>query len=401
MKVNLKHRFFGILALGLLRAPYGLSSQLPSLNPSPIPSQIQSQPPSDPPSQPNVEWFRVPFEKAEAELLGLFERDVSRLEEQIDSIAVYSVKANGGLPPQYYRTLRGKLERVLLTSKKLQIKECSSCDEARLVRKQSGELRYESSSTEKTTLREVGNSVGASTLLMASLDYSPEDLKLRVKAVDAATSNLRWSKEYSTADVTKTTENINGAGTGQLGHFDSLSRVLIGEIALTTVLSPGAVLLPTIDNGSGSELISVPSFDLSLGEKFDLGKKSFGFLFGGMINPKKVPVTGLPLPFVMRGAGVLKYFFNPYNVTTARYSFHVEAGAFFSPGMTTGYVGLGPEVSLIQRFSMSVTPMYILPTSVADAQSIMEMPDGSMKSGNADLGKFGGFALSMKVNINW
>ena len=55
----------------------------------------------EPPSADNVEWIRVPFDKAENEVLMLFQRDLAKLEDQTSELAIYEVRTSGRLPKDY------------------------------------------------------------------------------------------------------------------------------------------------------------------------------------------------------------------------------------------------------------------------------------------------------------
>lgn len=358
----------------------------------------------DPPSSDDSEWLRVPFDKAENEVLELFQRDLPKLEDKAQEVAVFEAKASGRLPQDYRRNFRAKLERTLLTSKQLKIKQCQTCEQARVYRDEKGEVKYESSSSDLSRPAKIASEIGVDHFLYAEMSYTPEDLQMRVRMVDASTGQLRWAKDYSTADVVKTRESLNDADPDELGHRDSLARVLIGEIAFTTVLSPGVGLLPTIDSGAGGGMTAYPSFDLFIGEKFDRGRKVFGFLIGGAFTMGETNggSGGKPLPWALRLAPRFKYVFNPYNMTTARYAIAGEVGGFISTGLATAYVGFGPEMVMINRFSVSLTPLYILPGNVTGTQVFNEGANGGFTSaGSSDSGKFGGLGFLMKASINW
>ncbi len=356
----------------------------------------------EPPAVQDVEWLKIPYEKAENEVLALFQRDIVRLEESADSVAVFEVKTVGQLPPSYHKIFRAKLERVLLTSKKIKVKDCTGCEEARLIRTEKGEMRYESESTEPGRATKLSSQLGTDHLLYADLTSTSEDVRLRVRMIDGATGSLTWTKEYSTADIIKTREALTDSGSGDLGTSDSLARVIIGEIAFTTILSPGVSFMPSIDTGSGTSSALLPSFDLFIGEKFDRNRKAFGLQVGAMANLGSSPNQGKPLPWAMKLGPQFRYYFNPYSMTTARWALHFEIGAMISTGVTTPYVGLGPEMSMINRFSLSVMPIFILNADVSDTQILVQQADGSIPSSSPiKTGTFGGFGGVAKVNINW
>lgn len=348
--------------------------------------------------------MRVSFDQAENEVLALFQRDLPKIEELSKELTVYEARTSGKLPTDYRRNLRSKLERVLLTSKNLSVKQCMACEEARVYRDEHGDIKYESYSSDRSRPAKVASELGVPHLLYTEMAYTPEDLQLRVRLVDATTGRLLWTREYSTADVIKTREALRDADSGDISHGDALGNVLIGEVAFTMVLSPGIGVLPTVDNGGGSGMASYPSVDLFMGEKFDRGRKVFGFLLGGAFNMggSGSSTGGTPLAWALRVAPRFRYVFNPYNVTTARYSIASELGAFIGTGVTTGYFGIGPEMAMVKRFSMSLTPIYILKGSVAQAANFTQGNDGHFNSsGDTEAGKFGGLGVLMKASINW
>ncbi len=403
------------LAPETMTAPGPATATAPASDPSIVGPQVSVKKPSkpatyapqtfNPPVLDGEEWLRVPFDKAENEVLELFNRDVPKLEDIAQDLAIYEVRASGRLPQDYRRNLRAKMERVLLNSKRLKLKPCSTCEEARVYRDEKGDVKYESSSSDLSRPAKVASEVGVGHLIYAEISYTPEDLQMRVRMVEASTGQLRWAQDYSTADVVKTRENISDSNSNQLGHGDSLSHVMIGEIAFTTVLSPGVGMFPVVDTGTGSGMAAYPSFDLFIGEKFDRGRKVFGFLIGGaftMGSSEGEKKGGKPLPWALRLAPRFRYVFNPYNMSTARYSVAVEVGGFISAGLTTAYVGLGPEISMINRFSVSLTPVYIFPSTVTGTQVFNETNNGMFSSsGSKGDGTFGGLGALVKASINW
>lgn len=402
---------FGISSLALASTGFG-SRKTTTSSASPTAASnaaAQNVPTSwEPPPLPeDSEWLRVPFEKAENEVLDLLKRDLSKLEDAAQEVSVYEIKTSGRLPQDYRRDLRAKIERTLLHSKRLKIKQCTACEQARVYRDEKGEVKYESSSTDLSRPAKLASEIGVDHFLYAEMSYTPEDLQLRVRLVEPTSGQIRWTKDYSTADVVKTREGMNDADSDELGHRDSLARVLLGEIAFTTVLSPGVGILPTIDNGSGASMTAYPSFDLFIGEKFDRGRKVFGFLLGGTFT---IGNTGgmeenngsKPLPWALRMAPRFRYVFNPYSMTTARFSIAGEVGGLISTGLATAYVGLGPEIAMINRFSVSLTPLYIFPGTVTGTQVFTQSPDGGFSEAGAKAsGKFGGAGILFKASINW
>ncbi|MEK7691281.1 MAG: hypothetical protein AAB425_09690, partial [Bdellovibrionota bacterium] len=328
--------------------------------------------------------------------------DLGRVEGVAHDLTIYEIKASGQLPPTYQRDLRAKLERVLLTSSRIKVHECRGCDEARLLKNENGEILYESTSSDRDRVSKLVASSGATHFISAELGYSTEELSLRVKVTEATSGTLQWTKTYSASEIVAQSDSNTDTGAGDLHATDGLSRALIGEIAFQTVISPGFFLTPSVASGGSSSLVANPSLDIVLGEKYAGGHRAFGFLVGGVIGLGPSPKTGTNIPWLLRIAPQFKYFFNPENVTTARYGITGEAGGIVSTGLVTGYLGAGPEVSMIRRFSVTLLPMYIFSATVAGAQQLEQQTDGSFKQKQtAPMGTFGGFAMSMKVNINW
>jgi hypothetical protein len=360
----------------------------------------------EPPKSKTIDWVRVPYEKAEDEVLALFHRDVPKIEDLASEVAIYEVRTNGKYPAEHYRRLRSKLEKVLLSSKKMKIKQCVACEESRLFRTETGELKFEAFSTEVGRPAKIASELGVDRLVYSEITYTPEDVILRIRVVQPSNGQLLWTKEYSAADVTKSRENWNDADPDELGNRDSLSRVILGEIAFTIALSPGFQMTPTIDRGRGSELLGMPSMDLFVGEKFDRGRRAFGFIFGGAVytgdteRPDNT-MKGRPLGALFKAAPRFTYVFNPYNVATAKYSLSLEAGGVFGDTVGTAYVGLSPEIKMINRYSISVTPMYFFQTTAKEPTTTAPSQLGGGTVGGGTIGKWGGLALLFKLGMQW
>lgn len=357
-----------------------------------------------PTKQSGVEWVRVPFEKAENELLSLVKRDLPEIERKTAHLVLYEVQTNGPLPQDFSRTFRSKLEKVLLMGKTLKLKDCPSCDESRLIRSENGQLRFESRSADPGRITQTAAQLGVSVFAYAEVSFTPEDLQLRLKIVDTSKNEILWSRDYSTEEYLRDRDGrfrLDPDGPGDLvREGDSLSHVMLGEIAFTMVLAPGAMLLPSIDRGEGSESSFYPSVDLMIGERYNRGYNRFGFMFGGAINAVSGPSKPKGLAFLGRVGPNFRHTFNPYNVSSARYSMVSELGIAVGPGVTTPYLGIGAEIGMMKRFSVTLMPMYFLTADVAS--DIAADVNGEIVMGRGPVeGRFGGFAFLVKGNINW
>lgn len=353
---------------------------------------------------PQEKALHITFDQAENEVLGMFRQDLPRLEGLTSKFSIFEVTATGTLPNNYIASLKSKLERVTLTSNKLRVIDCPQCQVSRLVKDAEGKLRYEVISEEPGRAGRLAKQIGVEDLLYADVNYTSSDLRLRVRLVKADNGELLFSREYSTADLVKRRDNLikKEYGIEDVGQGDSLSRMLIGEIAFTVAFSPGTMLLPTIDDGKGSSRMFYPSIDILIGEKFDGGHKRFGFLFGAAVNAAEQAEVGKLLPYAIRFAPQYRYTFNPYDTSFARYSILTEMGGLLSAGMVTAYAGFGPEVTIVRRFSLSLMPMYILPANVKGVQIVNATegkPDATVTT--PDQGRFGGFAILLKGTMNW
>jgi hypothetical protein len=347
--------------------------------------------------------LHLSFDQAENEVLGRFQQDIPRIESITNKVAIYEVTVSGTLPDNYSDTLRSKLGRLILTSNRLRLIDCPQCQVARLVKDEKGELRYESTSEEKGRPGKMASEVGVKELLYAELNYSSSDVTLRIRVVSASDQEILWTGEYSTSGLVRDRGKLVNKEYNYevLTNGDSLSQMIIGEIAFSMVFSPGVLWIPTIDEGSGSQRLFYPSIDIVIGEKFDSGYKRFGFLFGAAANAAEGAGIGRALPFVIRVAPQFRYTFNPYNTSFARISIAGEMGGLISTGLATAYVGFGPEVTMVKRFSVSLTPMYMLPTTVKGGRILVAGEQGLTSQAQPDQGKFGGFALLLKGSMNW
>jgi hypothetical protein len=74
----------------------------------------------------------------------------------------------------------------------------------------------------------------------------------------------------------------------------------------------------------------------------------------------------------------------------------------FSVGLVTAYLGLGFEMAMIRRFSLSFVPLFILPAEVGGGLTLAQQADGSFTTSTGpSQGKFGGVGAMAKFNINW
>jgi len=384
-------------------APYDPGSE--SNPPAPPTVPANPQPVAklpEPPAISQVQWMKVPYEKAENEVLVLLQRDLPKIQDLSKELVLYEVRATGELPPDYSNRFRTKLERILLSQPGLHLKDCAHCDQSRLVKQADGQLRFEPSNTDPARRKKIAGDLDVEEVLEAELNYSREDLRLRVRMINANTQEVRWTGEYSAADVVHARRTANDGTLDRLGSGDALSRLMIGEIAFTTVLSMGTVMMPTANQGYGSSSLLYPTIDIFIGEKYNGGRRRFGFVLGASLNAGVEGDAGKPLPFLVRIGAQFRHTFNPLNMSTARWSIAGEAGPVISTGIVTGYVGVGVEMAMMERFSVSLMPMYFLTSKVKGTEILVEGENGTINSaGNKDGGTFGGLGLALKANINW
>lgn len=348
--------------------------------------------------------IHMPFEKAETEVLSRFRQDLAVLEKSVNKIAVYQVAATGRLPSDYSQSLRQKIEEIILTSKQIQLIDCSKCQVSRLVKDDEGNLRYEAFSEEPGRPAKIASELGVDYLLYVDMNYTQSDLALRTRAVRVASGEVAWTNEYSAASTLQDRERIAAKeyGLEQTTGGDSVSHIIIGEIAFSVVLSPGIAWLPTIESNYYSSRAMYPSVDFLIGEKYDNGHKRFGFLFGAIVKAAEDTAYEKQLPWAIRIAPQFRYTFNPYNTSSARVSILSELGGFVSDRLATAYISVGPEMMMVKRFSLALMPMFILPVSMGGDKVVVEKDDGTFdttSSSSAD--RFGGFGVLLKGSMNW
>jgi len=113
--------------------------------------------------------------------------------------------------------------------------------------------------------------------------------------------------------------------------------------------------------------------------------------------------VGEPAPFFMQMGPHFKYVFNPYNVTSARWIADFEFGALISQGVTTAYLAAGPEIRMVNRFSIALLPALILNAKAKNPDVKVKDETGReipIETGK-DEGTIGGLALLIRANITW
>lgn len=358
-----------------------------------------------PPSVKGVQWVEVGYEDIERDLLDQFANDLPRLAELAPQVAVFSVRAKGGLPQGYYRVLRGRIERTLLASPKIVVKDCARCDAGVIESAADGELLYFPVTEDVDYRRKVARDIGTDHLLFVEQNYHPTELRLNVRLINAQSGAVEWTKEYTSMRIA---EKLNKASEDKPGgaSLATRERAVIGEIAFRATLMAGFGYFPTIDTGQGSELMAYPSLGVSLGERFDNGYKEFGFGLGLAFDMSEGEGAkiGKPAPFFLQMGPHFKYVFNPYNVTSARWIATFEFGAIISQGITTAYLGAGPEIRMVNRFSIGLMPALILNAKVKTPEFKVKDETGReipIDTGADDGSKFGGLALMFRANMNW
>ena len=381
-----RHVFFlAALSFALYRPLHALAAPLPTVS--------------------GVDWVETSYEDVERDLIEQFSKDVSRLEELSSDLTVFAVRVNGNVPQDYYRVLKGRIEGVLLRSAKIVLKDCARCDAAVVERTSDTDLTYYSLTDDPKFRQSVARELGTDNLLFIEENYSRSELRLQVRLISAQSGALLWTKEYTSSALAqrlnKAVDEMPAAGASHANKETSL----LGGIAFRASFTPGFSYFPTINGGRGSEMIAYPTIGVSLGERFDSGYKEFGFgmyLSFDMTEGRGARV-GKPAPFFLQMGPHFKYVFNPYNVTSARWIADFEFGALVSQGLTTAYLGAGPEIRMINRFSIGLIPALILRArakspdiKVKDEQG-REIPIDAGK----DEGEIGGLALLLRANITW
>lgn len=357
-----------------------------------------------PPAVPGVDWIETTYEDVERDLLEQFAKDLPRLEELAPKLTLFSVRANGSVPMDYYRVLQGRIEGILLRSAKIVLKDCARCDAGTIERGAEGDVSYFPMSQDVSFRRTVAKEIGTNHFLLVEQNYNQAEMRLQVRLIDAESGAIQWTKDYSSSAMAqRLNKAIEEVPLGS--SYASRERALIGEIAFKAAFSPGFSYFPTINTGRGSELMAYPSLGITLGERFDSGFKEFGFgLFLAFdMSEGKGARVGKPAPFFMQMGPHFKYIFNPYNVTSARWIADFEFGALISQGVTTAYLAAGPEVRMINRFSIAVLPAFILNARAKNPDVKVKDDTGRdipIETGK-DEGTIGGMALLVRANITW
>lgn len=350
-----------------------------------------------------IEWVEVEYDEAENEMVRLFMNDLGPLEEIGGRVVLYQVRATGQLPAGHHKVLRSKLEQVLLNSKKLTLVDCGTCDQSRLERDDTGKMRFHSRYSSVDEQKKIADELKVDKFIIAELKYRPEEMSLRLRMVRPQDQAVLWQEEYSSQDVVQGRKKFSlEKGAGVKG--ENLSRLVIGQIAFGATVNLGVTYLPAIQkpNGVDPGRSGYPTVGIAIGEHFDQMSKYFGLGIEAMVNFGDNLPGAEVLPWALKLGPQFKYTFNPFEMSNPRWIAGVDFGALISPGITTGYIAVGPELKMINRFSVAFQPMYILSADAKEAQVINQQDDLSFASGESDVkGKFGGLGLMMKVNIYW
>ncbi len=359
-----------------------------------------------PPTVEGVDWIEAAYEDVERDLLEQFAKDLPRLEELAPQVTIFSVRANGQVPQDYYRVLRGRIESILLRSAKLVVKDCVRCDAGTIEREANGDVSYYSMADDANFRKTVAKEIGTNQFLLVEENYNQAELRLQVRLIHAENGAVLWTKDYSSiAMAQRLNKAVEDGPVNSSSSYASRERSLIGEIAFRAAFTPGFSYFPTVNTGRGSELMAYPSLGITLGERFDSGYKEFGFglfLSFDMTEGKGARV-GEPAPFFMQMGPHFKYVFNPYNVTSARWIADFEFGALISQGVTTAYLAAGPEIRMVNRFSIALLPALILNAKAKNPDVKVKDETGReipIETGK-DEGTIGGLALLIRANITW
>ncbi len=342
-------------------------------------------------------WEKISFKEAETALLASFKKDASALKERVSDLVILDVRVTGeGLPSNYRSQLKGQLERVLVESESIAVKDCPACMVGRFSRNAQGDWVYQNGSQSTDPAK----AVGATHALIAEADYSPENFELRVRIVRADSSSIIWSKAYSTQEEARKAE---AAAHGEDPNGNQLGQRLIGEIAFTVVVSSGITFMPGLSSGGlSADMLPYPQVSLLLGEKFDRGSKAFGLKVNALVGIPTGGAGSLPPPYYVGAGPAFKWTLNPWERRSPRWSFEFEGGALISSNVATAYAGIGAEMLMMERFSISAVPMFIIPGSVGSPPVMVDNGSGTFQQMSSPaLGKVGGFALSLLMKFNW
>lgn len=352
----------------------------------------------EPPASGGASWEKITFAEAETALLNDFRKDAGMLSGRISDLVILDIRATGdGLPPHYRSQLKGELERILVAAESITVKDCAGCMVGRFSRNAQGDWQYQNGVPSTAPAK----AAGATFALVAEADYTPENFEIRVRVLHTETGNVVWSKGYSTEELARKAEAETH---GEDANGTLLGQRLIGEIAFTVGVTAGVAFMPGISQGGiSADMLPYPQVSLLLGEKFDRGSKSFGLKVNAMVM---IPTSGggiPPSPFYIGAGPLFRFTLNPWERRAPRWSFDLEAGALVSANVATGYGGVGVEMLMMQRFSLTVMPIFIVPGSVGGPVAMVENPaTGAFEQqSGASPGKVGGFGLSVGMTFNW
>jgi hypothetical protein len=369
----------------------------PAVEPTPEPSPYPEVLTSTPPTSSAVSWESISFEEAETALLTSFKKDAGTLRERVSDLVILDVRVKGeGLPPTYRSLLKGKIEQILVESEGVTVRDCAGCMLGRFKRDAQGNWSYENGAMNLAPVE----AAGASHAMIVEADYTPENLEMRFRVVQAKSSAIIWSKAYSTTEEARKADAL---AHGEDPDGSKLGQRLIGEIAFTTVFAGGVAFMPGISSGGfTADMLPYPQVSILFGEKFDRGSKLFGIKLGGMVMvPNAAAGTTLPPMFYVTASPAFKLTFNPWERRGPRWSMDFEVGALVSGNVATAYGAVGIEMLMMERFSVSVMPMLIIPGSVGGTEAMVPDGDSFTRVAGESPGRVGGFGLSAFLKFNW
>ena len=380
---------FPLWSLQVLGEPGELTREPERLEKSP--GELNKLGELDEPDDSDSNWVKVGFERTESDLVDLFATKIPEIQRRAKRVLVYQIQLSESIPSLRKRVLREKLEAVISQSN-LSLVDCSTCSYVDFSKPES--------------LPSLAENHKVAHGLQASLSYRRDRMTLSVKLVELVHGIVLGVWNVNTEELYA--GEFNGSPTDSLKNKEA--RILLGEVAFRTVVSSGFISLPDLKDLStgGSGKVGLrPYLGILIGERYDGGQREFGFGLGVSFELSESSTSAeeaipdeLKLPVLIHIGPQMRYVFNPQNHSSAKWILQGELGAMFSTNLSTAYIGVGPEVMMINRFSLGILPMYIFSTEVR-SQIPPALGGVNGESSKGATGKFGGMAILLRGNILW